>query len=209
MLQILNEGLLSLIGGANPALAFVKVGSLPIRGMHVYMPSSSGKTGLLIKKVMMQKVHGNQKFKSETVLSYELGYRFWSSDRFYLDLAVFYNQYDDLIFAEFPDEPPGIGKIPLRIVNGEKADAWGVESTVDWRPYDWVRFQLSSSFLKTDFSQSQVSAIPSQFPTLPFQFPVDDKRDPQFQSSFRSSFDLSPPIEFDFWLRYVDTIPNL
>jgi len=147
-------------------------------------------------------LQGNKDFKPETVISYELGYRFWSSDRFAFDLAVFYNKYDDLIFTELAS-PTVAGKIPLKIINGEKATTWGTEITVNWHPFDWARFQFSGSYLKMNFDQFQSSALSAG------SFPSNDKRDPEIQFSFRSSFDLTSSLEFDYWLRYVDAIPDI
>lgn len=147
-------------------------------------------------------LQGNSNFDAETVLSYELGYRFWSSDMFSFDLVAFYNDYDDLIFTEL-SEPTEVGKFPLRIINGEKAKTWGVELTADWRPFDWIRFQAGYSYLRMKFDQFQDST------TSPAAFPSRDKRDPATQASLRSSFDLGSSVEFDLWLRYVDSIPDI
>ena len=128
-------------------------------------------------------VQGNSNFDSETVLSYELGYRFWLTDLFSFDLAVFYNDYDDLIFTDRP-EPTEAGILPLRVINGEKAKTWGVELTADWRPFDWMRFQANYSYLRMKFEQFQDST------TSTTAFPSSDKRDPATQASLRTSFDL-------------------
>ncbi len=147
-------------------------------------------------------VQGNSNFDSETVLSYELGYRFWLTDLFSFDLAVFYNDYDDLIFTDRP-EPTEAGILPLRVINGEKAKTWGVELTADWRPFDWMRFQANYSYLRMKFEQFQDST------TSTTAFPSSDKRDPATQASLRSSFNLGSSVEFDLWLRYVDSIPDI
>ena len=148
-------------------------------------------------------LQGNSDFKSEQVLSYELGYRAWSGDVFSFDIVAFYNDYDDLIFTEIVaiTEP---GKIPIRIVNGEKAQTWGVELAADWRPVDWMRLQLTYTYLRIDYELINPlnSATGSGFPT-------DDKRSPEHQASLRGSFDLAYNTELDIWLRYVDSIPNI
>lgn len=151
-------------------------------------------------KVVLQ---GNSDFKSEQVLSYELGYRTWLGDVFSFDIVAFYNDYDDLIFTEIAaiTEP---GKIPLRIINGEKAQTWGIELAADWRPVDWMRLQLAYTYLRIDYEQinPQNSATGTGFPT-------GDKRSPEHQASLRGSFDLAYNTELDIWLRYVDGIPNI
>ncbi len=147
-------------------------------------------------------LQGNSNFDTETVLSYELGYRFWLSDTFSFDLAGFYNNYDNLIFTEFAEQTE-IGKTLLRINNDEKAKTWGVEITADWRPFDWLRFQANYSYLRMKFTQKHAS---TQSPTT---FPSGNRRDPRTQASLRSSFNLTNSVELDLWLRYVDSIPDI
>ncbi|MGR9052540.1 MAG: TonB-dependent receptor plug domain-containing protein, partial [Gammaproteobacteria bacterium] len=146
---------------------------------------------------------GNSDFGSEEVLSYELGYRAWPLENWSFDAAVFFNDYDDLIFAE-QAAVTELGKIPLRIVNGEKARTWGVELATDWRPTDWLRLQLSYTYLRMNFDRKGAS---DNGPALGFS--LGDKRDPQQQLSFRGSFDLQYGTELDIWLRYADGIPDI
>ncbi len=42
------------------------------------------------------RIDGNPKFKSETLLGYEVGYRRLITPRFYVDVSVFHNNYNDL-----------------------------------------------------------------------------------------------------------------
>ncbi len=148
-------------------------------------------------------LQGNSDFQSEQMLSYELGYRTWFGDVFSFDIVAFYNDYDELIFTEIAaiTEP---GKIPLRIINGEKAQTWGIELAADWRPFDWLRLQLAYTYLRMDYEQT----IPLDS-AMDTGFPADDKRSPVHQASLRSSFDLAYDTELDIWFRYVDGIPDL
>jgi iron complex outermembrane recepter protein len=141
-------------------------------------------------------LEGNPDFGPERVLSYEIGYRTWPARDFYLDIAAFYNDYDDLrlpVFKGFT-EP---GTIALQLINGESAKTWGAELAADWRPLDWMRFHLAYTFLDTEFDQ-----VSAGF------FPLGDQRDPMHQVSLRSSFDLSPTVELDLWARYQARIPD-
>lgn len=140
-------------------------------------------------------LEGNRDFEPEKVLSYELGYRTWPTKDFYLDIAVFYNDYDDLRLAVIKSITPGT--IALQLINGEDAKTWGVELAADWRPLDWMRFHLAYMFLDTEFDQVSASF-----------FPLGDQRDPMNQVSLRSSFNLSPTVELDLWARYQARIPD-
>jgi iron complex outermembrane receptor protein len=148
-------------------------------------------------------LQGNSDFKSEQVLSYELGYRAWFGDLFSFDIVAYYNEYDDLIFTELGKitEP---GKIPLRMINGEQAQTWGVEVAMDWRPLDWMRLQLAYTYLQMDYEQK----TPLNSATG-MAFPAGDKRSPEHQASLRSSFDLAYNTELDIWVRYVGGIPDI
>jgi iron complex outermembrane receptor protein len=140
-------------------------------------------------------LEGNPDFEPERVLSYELGYRTWPTKDFYLDIAAFYNDYDDLRLAVIKSITPGT--IALQLINGEDAKTWGVELAADWRPFDWMRFHLAYMFLDTEFDQVSASF-----------FPLGDQRDPMNQVSLRSSFNLSPTVELDLWARYQARIPD-
>ncbi|MCK5831232.1 MAG: TonB-dependent receptor [Methylococcales bacterium] len=149
-------------------------------------------------------LHSNSDFKSEDVLSYELGYRTWFGDYFSFDMVTFYNDYDNLIFAELATitQP---GEIPLRMTNDEKAKTWGVEISADWRPVDWMRLQLAYTYLGMDYEQkkNKIGAVSG------IGFPTGDARSPENQISLRSSFDLSHNTELDIWFRYVDDIADI
>jgi len=147
-------------------------------------------------------LEGNRDFEPEKVLSYELGYRTWPKKDFYLDIAAFYDDYDDLRLAVLRSitEP---GTIALQLINGESAKTWGVELAADWRPLDWMRFHLAYTFLDTEFALKSGTEVPAGL--LP---PLGDERDPMNQVSLRSSFNLSPAVELDLWARYQDRIPD-
>ena len=138
----------------------------------------------------------NFKFKqyeqltSDEVISYELGYRYWNSDTFSFDLAAYYNEYT---FNLTPN-PEFIELFLDRKL--QKSSSLGLEATITWRPLDWMRFQLSSSFTDID-TIAKKSEVPIQNNTI--------NHDPQFLAAFRSSFDINPAVELDFWLRYSDS----
>jgi len=138
--------------------------------------------------------HINRKLDSEQVLSYELGYRAWLSNRFSLDLTVFYNDYEDFVPNSLPASLID-GEISLQ--DRKTANTWGVESAIDWRPIDPIRFQISYSYLHVRYQSPSV---------IPRAFIGEDERartDPAHQFSFRGSYDIAPAIAFDVWVRYV------
>ncbi|WP_349020503.1 TonB-dependent receptor [Methyloglobulus sp.] len=131
-----------------------------------------------------------QKLKSDEVVSYELGYRYWNSDSFSFDVAAYYNQYNNNLVAnnEFSD------LFPEQSI--KKSTTLGLEAVVAWHPVDWARFQLSTSFINMEIKS--IRKIPNVSPETTSQ-------DPRFLWAFRSSFDIAPAVEVDFWLRYADS----
>lgn len=140
---------------------------------------------------------GNPKLEEERVLSYELGYRSWLGNRFSFDLAFFYNDYDNLVTG-FNGPLDFINRlVSVTFRNGASARTWGIETAAEWRPTAPLRLQVSYSFLQVDYDN--------------FNFtPVEKPRtDPVHQLSFRGAFDITSTVNFDAWVRYVDSIAGL
>ena len=153
-------------------------------------------------------LRGNRNLKSETVNSFEIGYRAWPEDNFYIDIAAFYNRYDDLRFGILESTEVTTNNTfvitPVTITNAEKGVTYGFEIAADWRPTPWWQLQLGYSYLRANFSFKDrfKEAI-----TAPMG--LGDERNPRHQLSLRSSFDLSFTSELDIWLRYVDQISDI
>jgi iron complex outermembrane recepter protein len=142
-------------------------------------------------------VDGNRDFDSESLIAYELGYRFVPSDRFYIDLAVFINQYDNYRTGEPCNETSPY--IRNDSDNNAEAGAHGVELLIDWKPLDWWELETAYSYFELDIDMDRASN--DQTTVL-----VYEEAGPKHQLSLRSSMELSPSVEFDLRLRYVDDI---
>ncbi|ETX02798.1 MAG: TonB-denpendent receptor [Candidatus Entotheonella factor] len=150
---------------------------------------------------------GNRDFVSEKLLAYELGYRMRPIDRLSLDIAAFYNTYDDLRtvepglpFTDLTSTPPVIIS-PLTLDNKLQGETYGVELALEWQLLDRWRINLAYTFLQLDFdldgdSQSTTSGNDAGF-------------SPNHQVSLRSSIELPGKLTLDTWLRYVDTLSAL
>jgi iron complex outermembrane recepter protein len=132
----------------------------------------------------------NENFTSDEVISYELGYRYWHSDKFSLDLAAFVNQNTRHLttVGEFGDWFPDQSL--------KKSTTIGVEAAMIWRPLDWARFQISASAM--DFGIKSIA--PEN------RYGNSTARDPAVMAAFRASFDIAPAFELDFWLNYADAV---
>jgi iron complex outermembrane receptor protein len=97
---------------------------------------------------------GNRQFRSEELIAYESGYRTLISSHVYLDLALFYNHYNDLysfqVGAPFLEtlSLPVHAIIPLLTSNGIRGTTKGFEVTPDWKPVSWWELKTSYSYLE-------------------------------------------------------------
>lgn len=140
----------------------------------------------------------NPSFRAETLLAYELGYRFQPRNGFAADLALFYNRYGDLQYLDLNQArislSNGMALASLPLLNGLSADAYGAELSVDWKPIDVWKLQLAYQYLNLPLAASQ-----NQIATF-----VGSS--PRHQGYLRSSIDLTSDLDFDLWLRYVGRV---
>ncbi len=144
-------------------------------------------------------ITGNRGLESEPLLAFELGYRAQPTDKFYWDLATFYNQYDDLtatqpLGAGFFDPTIPAFIVPLTLANLLSADTYGAEltSTYEVRK-DW-RLTGSYSLLYMDVHSAPVTD-------------TTEGSSPHNRMFVRSSWDLSDDWQFDLIGRYADNLP--
>ncbi len=141
-------------------------------------------------------IDGNQDLKAEELIAYETGYRYFPSQSFSLDLALFYNDYKDiqsfqqLSFAS-----------PIFFANGLKGYAYGLELSTGWKPLSWLTTEANYSFIDIHLTETIPSIADSISVTA-----VAENSVPQHQISVRSGIKLSTHIDFNLWYRYVGTV---
>jgi len=140
---------------------------------------------------------GNPEFDSEIVNAYETGYRWQATDALSFDLAVFYNDYDE-IYTVKPPSTPSLD-VEYGFVNGQSGHGYGFELAADWKARSWLSFVLTYSYLQLDLTTDP--AIGSQAGSAL----VEDGA-PQQQVGIRSSILLAPDWRLNLWGRYVDDI---
>ncbi len=152
-------------------------------------------------------VFGSNKFNSEDLLAYELGYRVQVTSNLSLDIATFYNNYSNLRTAE-PGTPFAEGSpaptdivIPFVAANKMSGGTYGVELFADWKVVSKWRLVGSYSYLQMDIHKN----IDSQDPTPD----NPNGSSPRHQWYLRSSIDLPKHFEQDTTLRFVDQLPSL
>jgi iron complex outermembrane receptor protein len=146
---------------------------------------------------------GNPNFASETLLAYELGYRVEPLPDVFLDVATFYNDYQDLRTLQpgtpvFETQPSPSYVQPLVFQNGMDGQAYGVEVAASWRPTSWCR--LSGGYTWLD-EQLQLDASSHDVSSL-----AQVGNAPQNQVNTRAFLNLPWNLELDAALYYVDSL---
>ncbi len=148
--------------------------------------------------------HGDNGVDSETVIAYELGYRIQPNDNISLDVAAFYNDYDNLrtTKAETPffdtSFPTHFLSVPLVGDNDMTGETFGIEVSARLQVLEWWRLQSAYSYIKMNLHprSGAIGTNPD----------AAEGRTPRNQFSLNSSFDLPKDVEFDVFFRYVDNL---
>ena len=141
-------------------------------------------------------VRGNQNFKPEELLAYELGYRLNTFKRFTLDITGFYNQYENVRGTRVISLAPPTGTLE----NNIEVDTLGVELASDVQMLDWWRIRGAYTYINMWVEGPINTAISTT-----------GRGTPHHQGSIRSLMTLPYQVEFDSWLRITDNVsaPNI
>jgi iron complex outermembrane recepter protein len=146
-------------------------------------------------------IAGNRAFRSEKLLACEAGYRVRPHENLFVDVATFYNDYDNLrsgvlsapIFVELP--APHF-TADLLIANAMRGRALGGELAVEWH-LARHRLRLAYSYLNIDLDL-KAGALPENKDV--------EKGHPEHQFYVWHSFDVRPDLQLDAIGRYVGGI---
>jgi iron complex outermembrane receptor protein len=136
---------------------------------------------------------GNRSLNSEDLVAYELGYRRTLSKAVYLDVATFYNDYNNLVILD-----------GTTIRNSAKGDTYGFELAPVWQPSKDLKFSLGYSLLEMNL-ETKPGSLANPETTID----VIERRDPHNQVFFRSNINLSSKWQADLGLRYVDSVRDV
>jgi len=139
---------------------------------------------------------GGPAFVSEELTAYEAGYRAQVTDRLWLSLSGYYNEYDDLRTVE----ATGPFVFPLEVRNGMRGETYGLEAWGSYALADWWRLDGGISLLHKD-----LELRPGSADVFGVGFAGND---PELQASLRSLMDIGARTQFDLTLRYVDDLPR-
>ncbi|HTF84170.1 MAG TPA: TonB-dependent receptor [Cellvibrio sp.] len=139
-------------------------------------------------------IAGGPGFVSEVADVYEVGYRQQPVAQVSWSVTGFYSEYDQLRTLELNNTATG-----FVFENRAAADAYGLELWGSWQPLHHWRLHASLVAQEFDVYLKPGSTDISNTTALA-------SYDPNFYSSLRSSYDVSPQVTLDSTLRYVDEL---
>jgi iron complex outermembrane receptor protein len=153
---------------------------------------------------------GSKSFGSEELIAFELGYRTEVASALSIDIATFYNIYDDIRSAVIAG-PPVVeaDSAPLHVtqfytsINGTSAETWGVEVAADLVVSEAWRLRGGYTYLNIDTDDPFVP-IPNGIIDT-----GEDSSSPDHSFFVRSLAKLPFGIELDANLRYVDGLTTV
>jgi len=128
---------------------------------------------------------GNDQYESETMMAYEVGYRYEPTRNVSIDSAVFYNKYDNLrnadVTANLPSAVFAVLPAPHLIVtapfaNEKEGRNVGVELSSQWLVNDQLKLKLNYGYVHSDFGagQAQNTDAPEHIGSLNVDWAVTD-----------------------------------
>lgn len=146
---------------------------------------------------------GTDQPTSEEVIAYEAGVRYQITPAIDLDIATFFNQYDNLQSVEtwapvFTRGPPSALEVQTAFENRLEGQSYGAEVAAGWNVLENWRLTGAYTFLVLDLWAEDGSTD---------SFSVDQEgRSPVHQAVVRSALDVSETVDFDLTLRLVDQL---
>jgi len=144
-------------------------------------------------RVVPFRIVGNPDLKSEDAMSYEIGFRRQATEKFYWDIAVYFNRYDNMI-----DVAPPVFIPPYQTYifqNLGAGDTYGFEWTGNYRVND--KWNLTGNYSLFRVTQTGMGAI-----GYVYDFPRN-------MANLRSGWDIGKNIYFDIGLRYIDKLMDM
>ena len=143
---------------------------------------------------------GDRDFESEELVAYEFGYRFLPTDHFSIDIAVFYNVYDNLQTNESKDRfsENGYLVIPSQVENRMDGETYGVEVTTNCDITDRWNLTVSYSYFQIQLHLDESSRSTAE--------DIYEGSSPHNQLCIKSELNLPYNLEFDQLLYYVDNL---
>lgn len=156
--------------------------------------------------LIFARVLGNRDLSVERLISYEAGYRTLVAPTLYVDVAGFYNVYNDIVGLGAPSISTGSYPVAASTLftfqyqNEIRGNTHGFEIAPDWKPSSWWRLKGSYSYVhifvgnRAGFTSSTTAK-------------TYNGSSPTHEAVVESEFDLPKRFEFDQIYRYVSALP--
>lgn len=152
-------------------------------------------------------VQKNDDFRSEKVWAIEAGYRATPLSNLSIDLAGYYNIYDDLRTLEIVGAPalcpaplPPGACAPGLWDNKMEARGYGTELVGNWRPTEYLQLTTVYTWMKVNTTLKDGSTDPTSAGTA--------DSTPEHQVQLRSRIELPWNVQLDSNLFWVGKVPN-
>jgi iron complex outermembrane receptor protein len=178
----------------------IRTTNLVERGIHISLGTfDAGFTTGLIE------LFGQPNTQSEEMMAYETGYRYQAGRKFWLDLATFYNAYQNLSTtiqgAPFFTTGPGPSQFvaPSYFSNAMKGETYGAELSTHYRVSRNLTFRGAYSLLRMQLHrESGIGSIVEN----------PEGQSPRHQVNFESQVNLPKSFEFTSHAYFVGSLPN-
>jgi iron complex outermembrane receptor protein len=153
-------------------------------------------------------------FGTETLTAFEMGYRGQPNTALFVDATAYLHRYKDLrtLFPRdvtaarpcAPDPPENLAAcvLDLQFTNEADLSVLGLELSADWRPTRDLRLQATVAFADVQDAYLPYSDRGLETPPLP-QISLNAFAPPERMASLRTSWNVNPTTDFDFWVRHV------
>jgi iron complex outermembrane receptor protein len=139
---------------------------------------------------------GDSGYGAEKVIAYEIGYRIKPTRNSLFDIAGFVNDYKDVRTFNAKNNLLGV------TTNFGEGKSYGIEITTKWQATDNWRLEAGYDFLKLDLKNNQITTERNAFALA-----LEEEKSPNNQFRLRSNYNITPKIEFDNIVYYVDSLP--
>ncbi len=137
------------------------------------------------------------RFKSESLIAYQAGYRAQPSTRSSLSISAYYDDYDDLRSNDLT--APGV--LPIYVGNSNKGRVIGAEVWGDYAVASWWRLRAGFSVLDKKISKKAGSLDIAEFES--------GGVDADHWVKLRSQMKFGETVDFDLSLRGYGDVPSL
>jgi len=142
---------------------------------------------------------GTDSFKSETVIAYELGWRYQPVKKVSMSVSTFYNFYNDVRSAEPGNGPLG-APYPITYGNGVKGETFGVEVSANAQVTSWWNLRGGYTYLRKNLWDKEGSKD--------LNHATAESDDPAHQFLIQSNIKLPYNFQFGTVVRYVGELPK-